>query len=153
VSNGTFGEVWACDGAAPPLQPAWFATIAPEKDRNAQCLPQTLRTIRYFSIIGKDGEVLINVLQKQSDNPVRTAIPMLKANPVAGFSKKLKSMGGTEVLPQMVCPCTNGYFAISTDPFGNQMLIAFCNRTLFATEPRAYQALLEILVYQLLEAA
>jgi hypothetical protein len=32
-------------------------------------------------------------------------------------------MGGKEVLPQMVCPCTNAYFAIWTDAFGNQMLI------------------------------
>jgi hypothetical protein len=71
-----------------------------------------LGTIKYFSIIGKDGEVLINVLQKQADNPVQTAIPMLRVNSVADFSKKLKSMGGKEVIPQMVCPCTNAYFAI-----------------------------------------
>jgi hypothetical protein len=82
-----------------------------------------LGTIKYFSIIGKDGEVLINVLQKQADNPVQSAIPMLKVNSVADFTKKLKSMGGKEVLPQMVCPCTNAYFAIWTDAFGNQMLI------------------------------
>jgi hypothetical protein len=64
-------------------------------------------TIKYLSIIGTDGEVLITVWQKQADNPVRTAIPMLKVNSVADFSKKLKSMGGTEILPQGVCPCTN----------------------------------------------
>jgi hypothetical protein len=82
-----------------------------------------LGTIKYFSIIGKDGEVLINVLQKQADNPVRGAIPMLKVNSVADFSKKLESMGGKEVLPLMVCPCTNAYAAIWTDAFGNQLLI------------------------------
>jgi len=62
-------------------------------------------------------------LQKQADNPVRTAIPILKVNSVADFSKKVKSMGGKEVLPQMICPCTNAYFAIWTDAFGNQILI------------------------------
>jgi len=80
-------------------------------------------TIKYFSIIGKDGEVLITVWKKQEDNPVRTAIPILKVNSVADFSKKLKSMGGKEVIPQGVCPCTNAYFAVWTDAFGNQMLI------------------------------
>jgi hypothetical protein len=48
---------------------------------------------------------------------------MLKVNSVADFGKKLKSMGGKEVLPQMVCPCTNAYFAIWIDAFGNQILI------------------------------
>ena len=36
-------------------------------------------TIKYFSLIGKDGEVLVNVLQKQADNPIHWAIPMLKS--------------------------------------------------------------------------
>jgi hypothetical protein len=73
---------------------------------NQRMTEGVLGTIKYFSIIGKDADVLINVLQKQADNPVRTAIPMLKVNSVADFSKKLKSMGGKEVLPQMACPCT-----------------------------------------------
>ena len=93
-----------------------------------------LGTIKYFSIIGKDGEVLINVLHKQADNPVRTSIPMLKVNSVAEFSQKLKSMGGSEVLPQMVCPCTDAYFAIWTDAFGNQMLIKEAKGTARAKE-------------------
>jgi predicted enzyme related to lactoylglutathione lyase len=98
----------------------FYKKVYPDFERMTEGV---LGTIKYFSIIGKDGEVLINVLQKQADNPVRTAIPMLKVNSVADFSKKLKSMGGKEVLPQMVCPCTNAYFAIWTDAFGNQILI------------------------------
>jgi hypothetical protein len=35
-------------------------------------------TIKYFSLMGQDGEVLVNVLQKQADNPIQGAIPMLK---------------------------------------------------------------------------
>ena len=98
----------------------FYTTVYPDFERITDGV---LGTIRYFSIIGKDGEVLINVLQKQADNPVRTAIPRLKVNSVADFSKKLKSMGGKEVIPQGVCPCTNAYFAVWTDAFGNQMLI------------------------------
>jgi hypothetical protein len=80
-------------------------------------------TIKYFSLLGKDGEVLVNVLQKQADNPIRGAIPMLKVNSVAEFGKKLKSMGGKEIIPQMVCPCTHAYFSVMTDAFGNQVMI------------------------------
>ena len=39
-------------------------------------------TIKYFSLIGKDGEVLVNVLQKQADNPIHGAIPMLKVDSI-----------------------------------------------------------------------
>jgi predicted enzyme related to lactoylglutathione lyase len=98
----------------------FYTNVYPEFERMTDGV---LGTIKYFSLIGKDGEVLINVLQKQADNPVQSAIPMLKVNSVADFSRKLQSMGGKEVLPQMVCPCTNAYFAIWTDAFGNQILI------------------------------
>jgi hypothetical protein len=98
----------------------FYKTVYPDFERMTEGV---LGTIKYFSLVGKDGEVLINVLHKQADNPVQSAIPMLKVNSVADFSRKLESMGGKEVLPQMVCPCTNAYFAIWTDAFGNQMLI------------------------------
>jgi len=98
----------------------FYKKVYPDFERMTEGV---LGTIKYFSIVGKDGEVLINVLQRQADNPVRIAIPMLRVNSVADFSEKLKSMGGKEVLPRMVCPCTNAYFAIWTDAFGNQMLI------------------------------
>jgi hypothetical protein len=32
-------------------------------------------TIGYFSLIGKDGEALVNVLQKQDDNPTQQLHP------------------------------------------------------------------------------
>jgi len=98
----------------------FYKNVYPDYERMTEGV---LGTIKYFSLVGRDGEVLINVLQRQADNPVKTAIPMLKVNSVSEFSEKLKSMGGKEVLPQMVCPCTNAYFAIWTDAFGNQMLI------------------------------
>ena len=79
-------------------------------------------TIKYFSLIGKDGEVIVNVLQKQADNPVHGAIPMLKVESVAEWIAKVEAMGGTVVIPQMVCPCTQTYFAVMTDPQGNQMM-------------------------------
>ena len=79
-------------------------------------------TIRYFSLIGKDGEVLVNVLQRQDDNPIHGAIPMLKVNSVAEWITKIEATGGNVVIPQMVCPCTQTYFAVMTDPQGNQML-------------------------------
>jgi hypothetical protein len=40
-------------------------------------------TIKYFTLIGKDGEVLVNVLQKQADNPIHGAIPMLRLIPLS----------------------------------------------------------------------
>ena len=80
-------------------------------------------TIKYFSLIGKDGEVLVNVLQKQADNPIHGAIPMLKVDSVAEWTAKVKAAGGTVVIPQMVCPCTQTYFAVMTDPLGNQMML------------------------------
>lgn len=79
-------------------------------------------TIKYFSLIGKDGEVLVNVLQKQADNPIHGAIPMLKVDSVAEWTAKVEAAGGTVVIPQMVCPCTQTYFAVMTDPQGNQMM-------------------------------
>ena len=63
-------------------------------------------TIKYFSLIGKDGEVLVNVLQKQADNPIHGGIPMLKVASVAEWTAKVEVAGGTVVIPQMVCPCT-----------------------------------------------
>ena len=79
-------------------------------------------TIKYFSLIGKDGEVIVNVLQKQADNPIHGAIPMLKVESVAEWIAKVEAMGGTVVIPQTVCPCTQTYFAVMTDPQGNQMM-------------------------------
>ena len=79
-------------------------------------------TIKYFSLIGKDGEVLVNVLQKQADNPIHGAIPMLKVDSVAEWTARVEAAGGTVVIPQMVCPCTQTYFAVMTDPLGNQMM-------------------------------
>jgi hypothetical protein len=32
-------------------------------------------------------------------------------------------MGGKVVIPQVVCPCTQTYFAVVTDTQGNQMLL------------------------------
>ena len=71
----------------------------------------------------KDGEVLVNALQKQSDNPIQRAIPMLKVDSVDDWIAKFGSMGGEVVIPQMVCPCTQTYFALVTDPQGNQMML------------------------------
>jgi predicted enzyme related to lactoylglutathione lyase len=82
----------------------------------------TFGTIKYFSLIGRDGEVLVNVLQKQADNPVHGAIPMLKVDSVADWIMKLQEMGGQVVIPRMVCPCTQTYFAVMTDSQGNQMM-------------------------------
>ena len=79
-------------------------------------------TIKYFSLIGKDGEVLVNVLQKQADNPIHGAIPMLKVDSVVEWIAKIEATGGTVVIPQMVCPCTQTYFAVIADPQGNQMM-------------------------------
>ena len=39
----------------------------------------------------KDGEVLVNVLQKQSDNPIQRAIPMLKVDSVDDWIAKFGS--------------------------------------------------------------
>jgi hypothetical protein len=50
-----------------------------------------LGTIKYFSIIGKDGEVLINVLQKQADNPVRTAIPVRAIGGIPGLYREFRT--------------------------------------------------------------
>jgi predicted enzyme related to lactoylglutathione lyase len=80
-------------------------------------------TIKYFSLIGKDGEVLVNVLQKQADNPIQGAIPMLKVDSVSDWIAKFGAMGGKVVIPQVVCPCTQTYFAVVTDSQGNQMLL------------------------------
>jgi predicted enzyme related to lactoylglutathione lyase len=79
-------------------------------------------TIKYFSLMGKDGEVLVNVLQKQADNPIHGAIPMLKVDSVAEWIAKVEARGGAVVIPQMVCPCTQTYFAVMTDPQGNQIM-------------------------------
>lgn len=79
-------------------------------------------TIKYFSLIGGDGEVLVNVLQKQADNPIRGAIPMLKVEAVNEWITKIEAAGGNVVIPQMVCPCTQTYFAVMTDSQGNQMM-------------------------------
>ena len=73
-------------------------------------------------MIGKGGEVLVNVLQKQADNPIHGAIPMLKVDSVAQWVDKVEASGGTVVIPQMVCPCTQTYFAVMTGPLGNQMM-------------------------------
>jgi predicted enzyme related to lactoylglutathione lyase len=88
-------------------------------------------TIKYFSLIGKDGEVIVNVLQKQADNPIHGAIPMLKVDSVAEWIAKVEGMGGAVVIPQMVCPCTQTYLAVMTDPQGNQMMFK---------EPKAHAA-------------
>ena len=80
-------------------------------------------TIKYFSLIGKDGEVLVNVLQKQAGNPIQGAIPMLKVDSVSDWIAKFGATGGKVVIPQVVCPCTQTYFAVVTDPQGNQMLL------------------------------
>ena len=56
-------------------------------------------TIKYFSLIGKHGEVLVNVLQKQADNPIHGAIPMLKVDSVADWIARFGTMGGTVVNP------------------------------------------------------
>jgi len=81
-----------------------------------------LRQIKYVSLIGKGGEVLVNVLQKQADNPIHGAIPMLKVDSVAQWVDKVEASGGTVVIPQMVCPCTQTYFAVMTGPLGNQTM-------------------------------
>jgi predicted enzyme related to lactoylglutathione lyase len=79
-------------------------------------------TIKYFSLIGKDDEVLVDVLQKQADNPIHGAIPMLKVDSLVDWIAKVEEAGGKVVIPRMVCPCTQSYFAVMTDPQGNQML-------------------------------
>jgi len=45
-------------------------------------------TIKYFSLIGKDGEVLVNVLQKQADNPIHGAIRCSRSPPLANGSRR-----------------------------------------------------------------
>ena len=80
-------------------------------------------TIKYFSLIGKDGEVLVNVLRKQADNPIYGAIPMLKVDSVSDWIAKFGAMGGKVLIPQVVCPCTQTYFAVVADSQGNQMLL------------------------------
>ena len=114
----SFGMTCAADNLEAARD--FYRKVYPDYERMTDGV---LGTIQYFSIVGKDGEVLVNVLQRQADNPVRTAVPMLKVNSVADFAKKLKSMGGKEVIPQMVCPCTHAYFAIWTDAWGNQVMI------------------------------
>ena len=114
----SFGMTCAADNLEAAQD--FYTKVYPDHERMTEGV---LGTIKYFSLVGKDGEVLVNVLQRQADNPVRTAIPMLKVNSVADTAKKLKSMGGKEVIPQMVCPCTHAYFAIWTDAWGNQMMI------------------------------
>jgi hypothetical protein len=59
-------------------------------------------------------------------------------------------MGGKEVLPQMVCPCTNAYFAIWTDAFGNQILI---KEPVFEVQDEIGRRVLESLQIRLKKAA
>jgi hypothetical protein len=48
---------------------------------------------------------------------------MLKVDSVADWIAKFGTMGGTVVIPQMVCSCTQTYFAVVTDSQGNQMML------------------------------
>jgi predicted enzyme related to lactoylglutathione lyase len=65
-------------------------------------------TINYFSLIGEDGEVLVNVLQKQADNPIHGAIPMLKVDSVVEWIARVEATGGKVVIPQ--------WFALAPKP-------------------------------------
>jgi hypothetical protein len=51
-------------------------------------------------LIGQDDEILVNVLQKQADNPIHGAIPMLKVDSVAQWIAKVEATGGRVVIPQ-----------------------------------------------------
>jgi hypothetical protein len=51
-------------------------------------------TIKYFSLIGEDGEVVVNVLQKQADNPIHGGIPMLKVDSVVDWIAKVAPFSG-----------------------------------------------------------
>jgi predicted enzyme related to lactoylglutathione lyase len=55
--------------------------------------------------------------------PNQGAIPMLKVDSVSDWIAKFGAMGGKVVIPQVVCPCTQTYFAVVTDSQGNQMLL------------------------------
>jgi hypothetical protein len=80
-------------------------------------------TIKYFSLMGKDGEVLSMSYRSRRTIRSRGAIPMPKVDSVSDWIAKFGAMGGKVVIPQVVCPCTQTYFAVVTDSQGNQMLL------------------------------
>lgn len=67
----SFGMTCAADNLEAARD--FYRKVYPDYERMTDGV---LGTIQYFSIVGKDGEVLVNVLQRQADNPVRTAVPM-----------------------------------------------------------------------------
>ena len=80
-------------------------------------------TIKYFSLMGKDWRGARQCPTEAGGQSDQGAIPMLKVDSVSDWIAKFGAMGGKVVIPQVVCPCTQTYFAVVTDPQGNQMLL------------------------------
>jgi predicted enzyme related to lactoylglutathione lyase len=78
--------------------------------------------INYLSIM-KDGATLVNVFQKSEQNPIKGMIPILKVESVAEYMKTVEALGGTVIIPEALCPCTNASFALCTDSESNQFMI------------------------------
>lgn len=78
--------------------------------------------INYLAIM-KDGITLVNVFQKLDQNPISGMIPILKVESVADYMKTVEELGGTVIIPESLCPCTNASFALCADAEGNQFMI------------------------------
>jgi len=78
--------------------------------------------INYLSIM-KDGITLVNIFQKSAQNPIKGMIPILKVESVAEYMKTVEGLGGTVIIPESLCPCTNTSFALCADAESNQFII------------------------------
>jgi len=77
--------------------------------------------IKYISIM-KDGVTLVNVFEKSAANPIHGTIPILKVDSVKQSLEALEALGGSVVIPETTCPCTDTSFAVCADPGGNQFM-------------------------------
>ena len=80
-------------------------------------------TIKYFSLMGKDWRGARQCPTEAGGQSDQGAIPMLKVDSVSDWIAKFGAMGGKVLIPQVVCPCTQTYFAVVADSQGNQMLL------------------------------
>lgn len=52
----------------------------------------------------RDGETLVNVSEKGANNPLAPIFPILKVDSVAAYEEKIKTLGGSVLLPSSICP-------------------------------------------------
>jgi predicted enzyme related to lactoylglutathione lyase len=78
--------------------------------------------INYIALL-RAGEVGVCIFEQGEGNPLADSFPTYRVDSVAMYANEVQARGGSILLPENLCPCTEAPFAICIDPDGHQFMI------------------------------